>query len=116
MTLRGGRTPDGNPAGSDGGHGGAIFLNGGVAITNSTLSGNATGNGVGAGSNGGAGGAIFVGGVLTITDSTLAGNVTGNGTFGGGSGGAASAWPPTPSRTPIPCSTRPGCSQTAARR
>src|SRR5277367_1412650 len=69
--------------------GGAIYNNGTLTVTNSTLSGNQVTNVSGFGS--GIGGAIYNNGTLTVTDSTFSGNQAtgGTGTPGGdGLGGA----------------------------
>ncbi len=85
VTVRNGRTANGNP-GAPGGSGGGIFSSGTLSINNSTFSGNRTGDGNN--NNGGGGGAIYAGGgTATVTNSTISGNSTGNGT-GSGNGGS----------------------------
>src|SRR5277367_5605553 len=65
--------------------GGAIYNNGTLTVTNSTLSGNQVTN-VSFGR--GIGGAIYNNGTLTVTDSTLSGNQATGGSQGFGVGGA----------------------------
>src|SRR5271156_3012236 len=65
--------------------GGAIYNNGTLTVTNSTLSGNQVTN-VNFGR--GIGGAIYNNGTLTVTDSTLSGNQATGGSQGFGVGGA----------------------------
>src|SRR5271170_3739419 len=66
--------------------GGAIYNNGTLTVTNSTLSGNQVTNVSGFGS--GIGGAIYNNGTLTVTDSTFSGNQATGGSQGIGVGGA----------------------------
>src|SRR5271170_6223643 len=67
--------------------GGAIYNNGTLTVTNSTLSGNQVTNVSGFGS--GIGGAIYNNGTLTVTDSTFSGNQATGGSQGSlGFGGA----------------------------
>ncbi|HKI86861.1 MAG TPA: hypothetical protein VKA53_08955, partial [Thermoanaerobaculia bacterium] len=92
VTLENGHAPDGAIA-TNGADGGAIYNNGTLTLTASTLTTNATGTGgdggaVGNGGNGGDGGAIYSSGTLTMTGSALSGNHTGKGGGGGIGGGA----------------------------
>lgn len=65
--------------GAPGGYGGAIYNQGFMTLTNSTVSGNQT-------ASGGAGGGIYNDGNATLTNSTISGNQTNGGSEGGGGG------------------------------
>jgi hypothetical protein len=86
-------TPGMGGAAKDGGHGGGIFANSAITLTNSTLSDNQAGSGgnggvpnPGAAGAGGSGGGITLGGTpLTGLHVTIAGNATGTPGMGTGS-------------------------------
>lgn len=82
VTVRNGRTPDGD----NGEDGGGIANAGELLLNDCRITSNATGNGVGAMGAGGLGGGIWNGGVLTLRRTVVSDNATGNGGEGGEGG------------------------------
>lgn len=82
VTVRNGRTPDGD----NGEDGGGIANAGELLLSDCQVTSNATGNGVGAMGAGGLGGGIWNGGALTLRRTIVSDNATGNGGEGGEGG------------------------------
>lgn len=87
ITIRDGRAADGG-AGGNGSHGGGIYNQGTLALSNCVITGNAAGNGGdgstgGAGGVGGNGGGIYSLNTLTISYSSIIANTNGTGGKGG---------------------------------
>lgn len=82
VTVRNGRTPDGE----NGEDGGGIANAGELLLSDCLVASNVTGNGVSALGAGGLGGGIWNGGVLTLRRTVVSDNVTGDGGEGGEGG------------------------------
>lgn len=82
VTVRNGRTPDGD----NGEDGGGIANAGELLLSDCLVMSNATGSGLGTMGAGGLGGGIWNGGVLTLRRTVVSDNVTGNGGEGGEGG------------------------------